>query len=150
KQIQLEVHVGAVFRNSFAGVRGAPQGGDRLAGLDVLARLQIVADLFQVGVERVNLQTVNPVTQHKVISVVGERRFGAEIDHGAVGGGQHRVGRLAPGIALKAFDVEAFVHLRAVRAHTTQHAGGPRFADGAGKKRSEEHTSELQSPDHLV
>jgi hypothetical protein len=35
---------------------------------------------------------------------------------------------------LKAFDVETFVHLPAVRSHATKPAGGPRFSGRADKK----------------
>ena len=74
------------------------------------------------------------MAQHDIVAVVRHGGFGAEVDNGAVGGGLDRVDRFAPRISSKAFDVETFVHLPAVRSHATKPAGGPRFSDRADKK----------------
>ena len=134
EEVQLEVNVSAVFGNACARVGGAAHGGDGLAGFDILADFQALSDPFQVRVERINFQSIDVMTQDDVVSVVGERRLGAEVNDAAVGGGHDRVGRFAARVVLKAFDVETFVHLPSVRAHTTERAGGPGFADCAGKE----------------
>src|SRR5690349_11492037 len=86
------------------------------------------------GVEGKNLQTVDVMSQHDVVPIIGKRWSGAEIHDGPVGGGTDRIGRFAPGVALEAPDVESFVHLPAIRAYATEGAGCPRFAHCADKK----------------
>ena len=70
EQVQLEMHMRPVFGDGFAGIGGAPHDGDRLTGLDGLPDFQIVADLAQVGVERVDLHTFDVVKQDQVIAIV--------------------------------------------------------------------------------
>src|SRR2546430_1276777 len=134
EEVQFEVNVRAVFGDAFARVGGTAHGGDGLASFDILADFQVLSDPFQVRVERINFQSADVVTQDDVVSVVRERRFGAEVNDGAVRGGHDAVGRFAARVALKAFDVETFVHSPSVRAHATEPAGGPGFADGADKE----------------
>src|SRR5215470_13681431 len=47
QQVQLEMHVGAVFGNSFSRVSGPPHDRDWLASFDRLADFQSIADFAQ-------------------------------------------------------------------------------------------------------
>src|ERR1039458_1750331 len=85
-------------------------------------------------VKRINFQTLNLMAHDDVISIIGERRFRADVNHGAVRAGHDRIGRFAALVALKAADVEALMHLPAVAADTAETAACPGFAHRADEE----------------
>ena len=128
QKIQFEVNVGAIGSDALPRIGGAPHHGDDVAGFDRLPDFEAGADLLQMGVEGVNLQTIDLMTKDDVDTIVGERRVNINVDDTAIGSGHHRIDRFAVLVALQATNVQAFVDLPAVGAHTTEGAAGPGFA----------------------
>src|SRR5581483_4998237 len=134
KQIQLEMHMSALFADTLARVARAAHHGDLLAPVDSLAGMKSGPRFEQMGIKGVNLNAINHVTQDNIIAVIGKGRARVDIHDNAIVGGEDGIGRLAMAVALEAFDVEAFMNLPASRAHAAEHAGGVRLAGRADKE----------------
>ena len=100
EEVQLKMNMGAVLGDAFPGVGGSAHPGNGLARFDVKANFQVVADFFQVRVERISFQAVNPMAQYEIVSVVRQRRSGAEVNQDAVRGGHDTVRRFAARVPL--------------------------------------------------
>src|SRR5215475_966770 len=74
------------------------------------------------------------MTHNDIFAVIGEAGPCVDIGDASVGCGHDGIGRFAAFVSLQAADVEAFVQLAAVAAHTAESAGGPGFADGADEE----------------
>ena len=85
------------------------------------------------SVKGVHRQTVHLVLHDDVVAVVGEPSLGVDVSDGAIGGGTNRINRLTISIALSAFDVNALVHLPALRADAAEGATWPSSANCWGK-----------------
>ena len=72
--------------------------------------------------------------KNNVAAVIRQAGIVAEVCDGAIGGGHDRISWFAVFVALKAFDVETFVHLPAIGTHATETAALPGFAGRADEK----------------
>jgi hypothetical protein len=134
EKINLEVNMGAFFGNALPGIGGAAHRRDVLTRFDSVPDAQIGPNCAQVGVERENVNALNPVAQDDVLAIVRQPGFGVKVSNGAVGRCHNRVERLASPVPSNTFDVQPFVHLAAIRTDTAKHPGGPRLPYGANKK----------------
>ena len=116
------MHVGTIFRNSFARVRSVTHDGDLLACLNRLADLERGQDLLEVRIDGENRHAFDVVAQNDVISVIGEAGLFVHVHDSTVGGRHYPVDWLAAPVALKAPNVQAFVHLPSFGSHAAEHA----------------------------
>src|SRR5690242_21477027 len=154
QQIDLEMDVSAIFGYALVSIGGMPHDGDRFARLDRLTWMKAVPYFAQVGVEGKDVQAFQVVAEDDVFAVIGEASFGVDIRDSAIGRGHDMVDWFTMAVALETFNVEAFVHLVAVAAHTAKPAGGGRFAHGADQEplfstRLEQGLIISRQPEHL-
>jgi len=106
-QIQLDVHMGALAINAIAGV---PHDAELIPLLDVLSGVH--GDRAQVAIEAVVFATIESMFDHDIPAVIRIARRLAGVHHHARGNRPDGIGRLAAGVALERFDIDAFVQPR--------------------------------------
>src|SRR5688572_6898214 len=72
--------------------------------------------------------------ENQIIAEIREARPPIDVSHRSISCRHYRIGWLAAAVALQAPDVQALVHLPALRSHATKRAARPGLADGAHEK----------------
>ena len=127
------MEVSAILVDKFRGA-GAAHDPHRLAALNDPSRFQFGINLAEMRIKRVKLDSFNGVIEDDVLPVIGVTPAAVHVGHSPRAGGEDQIKRFALPVSFQVEDVDAFMHLAAVRANAAEGPSLPGLTGGGGEE----------------